>query len=212
MFDYNTSRNPMMLRELGRNIQKLARFLTTVEDRDTRNRYSVAMIELMKQVVPAIKDDHESNQRLWDDLHILADYQLDIDGPFPPPDPKTLARKPDKVPYGTNGIRFRHYGKNVEFMVSEAIKMEDEEQKKDAIIHIGKLLKSFHMTWNKEMPDDDIVLKNIGILSKGELTLDIEKVKEENLFDPLYKEKAKTNFSRNKKGGGQKNQNRRRRN
>ena len=214
MFDYNTSRQPMQLRELGRNIQKLAQYLTTVEDRETRSRYAEAMIVLMKQVVPAIKDDQESNQRLWDDLHILADFNLEIDAPFPKPDPETLVRKPDKVAYSTNEIRFRHYGKNVEFMIGEAIKLEDEEAKFDAIVHIGKLLKSFHTTWNSEVPDDALLLKNLEILSKGQLTLDIEKIRAENLFDPLYKDKPKpSNYSnRNKKGSKNQNQNRRRRN
>ena len=200
----------MQLRELGRNIQKLANYLTTVEDKETRSRYAEAMIVLMKQVVPAIKDDQEGSQRLWDDLHILADFKLDIDAPFPMPDPDNLERKPDKVSYGSNNIRFRHYGKNVELMIREAIKMEDEEAKKDAIIHVGKLLKSFHSTWNKEVPNDETVLKNIEILSGGELKMDLEKITAENLFDPLYKEKPRPAVHRHKKGS--KNQNRRRRN
>ena len=209
MFDYNTSREPMQLRELGRNIQMLAKYLTTVEDKEIRTRYAEAMVVLMKQVVPAIKDDQESNQRLWDDLHILSEFDLDVDSPFPKPDPETLVSKPDKVVYSTNNIRFRHYGKNVQFMVDEATKLEDDEAKRDAIIHVGKLLKSFHTTWNAEVPDDGLILKNIEILSGGKLTLDIEKIREDNLFDPLYKDKPKPAF-RSKKGS--KNQNRRRRN
>ena len=217
MHDYNTSREPLHLREMGRNIQKLARHLTTVEDRETRNRYAEAMVELMKQVVPDLKNDEEYNQRLWDDLHILADYDLDIDSPYPKPDPKVLARKPDKVPYGSNGIHFRHYGKNVEHMVSEATSMEDQEKQENAVIHLGRLLKSFHITWNKETPDDEIIIGIIEKLSDGKLTISLEKVKEENLFEPLYQERAssghkRTSNQRNKKKGGPKNQNRRRRN
>ena len=166
MFDYNTSREPMQLRELGRNIQMLAKYLTTVEDKEIRTRYAEAMVVLMKQVVPAIKDDQESNQRLWDDLHILSEFDLDVDSPFPKPDPETLVSKPDKVVYSTNSIRFRHYGKNVQFMVDETIKLEDDEAKRDAIIHVGKLLKSFNTTWNEEVPDDALILKNI-ILRKN---------------------------------------------
>ena len=217
MHDYNTSREPLQLREMGRNIQKLAKFLTTVEDRETRNRYAEAMVELMKQVVPDIKHDEEYNQRLWDDLHILSDYELDIDSPYPKPDPKVLARKPDKVSYGSNGIHFRHYGKNVEHMAEEATKMEDPEKKENAVIHLGRLLKSFHITWNKETPDDEVILGIIQKLSGGKLTIELEKVKEENLFDPLYQERSgghnrRMSNHRNKKKGGPKNQNRRRRN
>ena len=108
MFDYNTSRDPIQLRELGRNIQMLAKYLTTVEDKETRTRYAEAMIVLMKQVVPAIKNDQESNQRLWDDLHILSEFDLDVDSPFPMPDPENLVSKPQRVVYSKNNIRFRH--------------------------------------------------------------------------------------------------------
>ena len=59
----------------------------------------------MKQVVPSAKNNQESNQFLWDDLHILADFNLDIDGPFPLPAKENLVRKPDKVAYNASNIK-----------------------------------------------------------------------------------------------------------
>ncbi|MCF6360513.1 MAG: DUF4290 domain-containing protein [Cyclobacteriaceae bacterium] len=218
MFDYNTDREHLNLREFGRNVQKIAAHLLTIEDKEKRTRYATGLVELMRQVVPSIKDTPEDTQRLWDDLHLMTEFRLDVDTPFDMPD-EHLENKPQKVAYNMHKVRFKHYGHNLKLMVQEAVKMEDEAQKHDAIIHIGKLMKSYHMTWSKEIIDDEVLVKNIGIMSEGELNIDINKVKEDNLFEPLYKERirpANTAISnnRNKKNNsnGHKNQNRRRRN
>mgnify|MGYP002713149075 FL=1 len=213
MFDYNTGRESLMLREFGRNVQKLANHLMTIEDEEKRSRYAAGIIELMKQVVPSIKDTPEDNQRLWDDLHIMTNFELDVKGPYDKPEAHLQTKKPGKVAYNYHKIGFRHYGFNLELMVEEAMKMEDPEQRESAIVHIGKLMKSYHATWNKEVVDDEVIIKNIGLMSDGALTIDIEKVKEEGLFEPLYKEKIKQHTpSRYKKGNGHKSQKRRRSN
>ncbi len=215
MFEYNTDREHLNLREFGRNVQKLAEHLLTLDDKEKRMRYATGLVELMRQVVPSIKDTPEDTKRLWDDLHLMTKFKLDIDTPFDMPN-EHLENKPQKVTYNFNKINFRHYGHNLKLMVQEAAKMEDEAQKHDTIIHIGKLMKSYHMTWSKEIIDDEVLVKNIDIMSDGQLKIDIDKVKEENLFEPLYKERIKpenTADTRYKKSNsGHKNQNRRRRN
>jgi hypothetical protein len=70
-------------------------------------------------------------------------------------------------------------------------------------------MKTFHMSWNKETPEDAIIAKNIQILSGGELTLDLEKAAEYELMEPLYKDKPKSN--QQQRSGKGKSQNRRRR-
>jgi len=216
MFDYNTSRDHLNLREFGRNVQKIAAHLLTIEDKEKRTRYATGLVELMRQVVPSIKDTPEDTQRLWDDLHLMTDFNLEVDTTFDKPE-SHLEKPPQKVGYNMHNVRFKHYGHNLKLMVQEACKMEDEAQKHDAIIHMGKLMKSYHMTWNKEIIDDEVLVKNIGIMSEGALAIDINKVKEENLFEPLYKERIRpdntaTSTNRNKKNSnGHKNQNRRRR-
>jgi len=218
MFDYNTSREHLNLREFGRNVQKIATHLLTIEDKEKRTRYATGLVELMRQVVPSIKDNPEDTQRLWDDLHLMTEFKLEVDTTFDKPE-SHLEKPPQKVAYNMHKVKFKHYGHNLKLMVQEACKMEDEAQKHDAIIHIGKLMKSYHMTWNKEIVDDEVLIKNIGIMSEGALTIDINKVKEENLFEPLYKERirpantASSSNNRSKKNNnGHKNQNRRRRN
>lgn len=207
-YDYNTSREPMKLRQFGRNVQNLANYIAKLDSKEERNKYSEALVELMKQIVPSAKANQESNQLLWDDLHILADHGLDIDGPFPPPEQKLLDKKPERVGYSQGDIPFRHYGRNVLLMIEEAKKMENEEEKETAVFQVARLMKTFHISWNKENPEDTLIAKNIDILSGGELKLNLEKAEEFELLEPLYKDKPKTNQQKSGRGG--KNQNRRR--
>ena len=203
----------MKLRQFGRNVQNLARYINKLETKEERTKYAEALVELMKQIVPSAKNNQESNQFLWDDLHLMAGFELDVNGPFPMPEKETLDRKPDKVEYLRSNLKFRHYGRNVVLLIEEAIKLEDEEQKEAAVFHIARLLKSFHSTWNKETPEDQLIAKNIDILSEGKLKLNLEKAQELDLLEPLYKDKPKPIKPTNKSGGkgGAKSQKHRRR-
>ena len=211
MYDYNTAREPMKLRQFGRNVQNLANYVAELETKEERTKYSEALVELMKQIVPSAKANMESNQMLWDDLHILADFKLDVESPFPVPEKKLLDRKPDHVGYGKGNLPFRHYGRNVILMIEEAKKMDNPEEQEVAVFQIARLMKTFHLNWNKENPDNVVIAKNIDILSGKTLKLNLEKAVEFDLMEPLYKEKPKpTNHHKSGKGGG-KSQNRRRR-
>lgn len=111
--------------------------------------------------------------------------------------------------YPQSPIRYKHYGKNIERLVKEAIKLEDPQEREDAIIYLGKLMKTFYANWNKEALDDSVIIKDIKLLSGGELVMDIDKVRGDNLFEKLYKEqrrkpnnKPQQNGPRQGGGGG----------
>ena len=190
--EYNTERPHLILKEYGRNVQKLVEYIRTVPDKDKRTELAYTLIELIKQLTPTIKDQPENPQRVWDDLYIIADFNLDINAPYPVPERDILFKKPDRVDYPQSQVRFKHYGKNIEKLVKEALKKEDPQERQDAIIYLGKLMKTFYGNWNKETLDDSVILKDIQEMSGGALDMTIEKVREDNLFEKLYKERKKT--------------------
>lgn len=181
--EYNTGREALTLKEYGRNIHKLVEFVKTVEDKEKRNKYAATLVELMKQINPNVKDSNDYHQKVWDDLFIISDFNLEAEGPFPVPNSEILERKPNRVPYKSNEIRFRHYGRNVEIMISQAIEMESEEEKQGAIVAVGRLMKSFCLTWNKDSIEDRVILEHIKKLSGGKLSMDLAFVEEHKLFD-----------------------------
>ncbi|MBL7856878.1 MAG: DUF4290 domain-containing protein [Cyclobacteriaceae bacterium] len=198
--EYNTQRPFIILKEYGRNVQKLIEYIRSVPDKDKRTELAYTLIELIKQLTPSIKDQPENPQRIWDDLYIIADFNLDINNPYPVPERDILFKKPERVEYPKNDVRFKHYGKNIEKLVTEALKLEDAQEREDAIIYLGKLMKTFYSNWNKETIDDSVILKDIQLMSGGALNMTIDKVREDNLFEKLYKERKKV---RPQGGGGQ---------
>jgi hypothetical protein len=189
--DYNTQRPHIILKEYGRNVQKLLEYIRNNPDKDKRTELAYTLIELIKQLTPIVGDQPENPQRVWDDLYIIADFNLDINSPYPVPAREILFKKPERVEYPQSQVRFKHYGKNIEKLVKEALKIEDEQEREDAIIYLGKLMKTFYGNWNKETIDDSVILKDIQTMSGGALKMTIERVREDNLFEKLYKERKK---------------------
>ena len=190
--EYNTAREQIILKEYGRNVQKLVNYIRTVPDKKKRTDLATTLIELIKQLAPVAKEAQENPQRMWDDLYIMADFNLDVDNPFTTPDRTILFKKPRKMEYPQNDVRFRHYGKNIEKLVKEAIKKEDPKEREEAAIYLGKHMKTFYGAWNKETLDDSVIVKDLAILSQGKLVLNLDKVREDNLFEKLYHEQRKT--------------------
>jgi hypothetical protein len=200
--EYNTQRPQIILKEYGRNVQKLVEYIRSVPDKEKRTELAFTLIELMKQLTPSVKEATPENpQRMWDDLYIIADFNLDMNNPFPVPQRDILFKKPKRMAYPQSSIRFKHYGKNIERLINEAVKLENPQEKEDAIIYLGKLMKTFYGNWNKETLDDSVIVNDIKSLSKGALSVSLDKVREENLFEQLYRgEKRKMNPHQGERG------------
>jgi len=205
----------LILKEYGKNIQRLVDYITAIEDRDKRTQSAYAAIEIIKQLNPTVKQ--ENDQKIWDDLYIMSDFKLEVDAPFPMPEKELLGKKPLPIGYPKGEVRFKHYGRNIEKLIEGAIQLEDNEEQESAIIFIGQLMRSFHSTWNRENFDDAIILDDIKTLSKGKLHIDLEKVKENGLFEssthrdfklPLQEERRTT---KNKRTSQSNNNNNKRR-
>lgn len=219
--EYNTSRPDIILKEYGRNVQKLTEYIRSIPDKEKRTEMAFTLIELMKQLTPSVKEATPENpQRMWDDLYVIADFNLDLNNPFPVPDRETLFKRPKHIGYPQSSIRFKHYGKNIERLIKEAMKLENEQERQEAVIYLGKLMKTFYGNWNKETLDDSVIVNDIRTLSQGKLSLDLTKVREDNLFEQLYKgekrklgqeqsaDRERGGHHRNNGGGHRNNKNR----
>jgi uncharacterized membrane protein YgcG len=183
MFEYNTAKSGVILKEYGRNVQKLAEHIMTIEDRDKRTRYAATLVELMRQLNPSVRENNETTQKLWDDLFIMTNFELEVDAPYPMPEVDILTKKPKRLSYNTDPVTYKHYGKNIEKLIEKAIAEEDEQERKAAIVYLGKLMKGFYQTWNKENVDDAVIVKNLKEMSGGKLDIPLDEVKNNNLFD-----------------------------
>lgn len=183
-FTYYNAEKDITLKEYGRNIQNLVDSIVETPDRDKRNRLARTAIELMRQLNPSVQENTQDyTQKLWDDLFIISDFRLDVDCPYPKPETDVLFKRPERMSYPSGRIRYKHYGRTVENMIQKAKQLETEEERKAAAIAVGKLMKMFYKAWNKESIEDAVILEQLENMSEGMLTLSLEQVQRERLFD-----------------------------
>lgn len=204
--EYSTELPHLILPEYGRNIQKMIDYAISVEEKETRNKVAQAIIDVMGQLNPHLRDVNDFKHKLWDHLFIISDFKLDVDSPYPKPNRETFHTKPDKVNYPSNDIKFKHYGKICEDLIAKAIAMEEGEMKEALVESIANLMKRSYVNWNKDGVSDDVIFGHLAMLSKGNL-----KVKENTRlmhseaprpFVNNNNNKKKKNHSNSKHSGG----------
>ena len=174
----------ILFREYGRNIQVMVHHIAELDDRAKRTQLARTTVELMRMLNPQPGNDTvEFYQKLWDHLHIMGNFALDVESPFPVPTPEKLAEKPQPLRPAGGHVKFRSYGRNLELMVKKATAIEDEEERFSAILFIGRLIKTFYANMNKETLEDKSILRILGEMSNGKLTLPPDALSErESLF------------------------------
>jgi hypothetical protein len=170
-YDYNTQRKRMALPEYGRNVQKMVDHMKTIEDRNERNRAAKTIIQIMGNLNPHLRDEGDFKHKLWDHLTLIANFDLDIDPPYPLPEPTKFKEKPRTVPYKQGDIRFLHYGRIVELMIDAAVEMPDGEGKEYLTTLILNQMKKSYITWNRSQVADEVIIGDMKLLSGGKLKL-----------------------------------------
>jgi hypothetical protein len=170
-YDYNTQRKRMALPEYGRNVQKMVDHIKSIEDRGERNRAAKTIIQIMGNLNPQIRDIGDFKHKLWDHLAIIADFNLDIDSPFDPPEPSKLTEKPREVPYKQGDIRYLHYGRIIELLIDAASDMKDDEGKEYLTNLIVNQMKKSYITWNRGQVSDEVIIGDMKLLSGGKLKM-----------------------------------------
>ncbi|MEX1000735.1 MAG: DUF4290 domain-containing protein [Crocinitomicaceae bacterium] len=168
---YNTERPKMQIPEYGRNVQKMVDYAVSLGDKEERNKVANAIIKVMGELNPHLRDVEEYKPKLWTHLLIMSDFQLDVDFPYEKPEREKLAAKPESVPYPQSPIKIGHYGKNVEKMIDIACEMEKGEEREALEKHIGSLMKRFHLTFNSTFVEDETILEHLAKLSDGRIQL-----------------------------------------
>jgi hypothetical protein len=170
-YDYNSCRPRLILPEYGRNMQKMVDHILSMEDRDERNRLAQAIITIMGNMNPHLRDINDFKHKLWDHLALMSEFKLDIDYPYDVPRAEEFVEKPRRVSYNTNQIRFRHYGKIIERLIEEAIKLPEGEDKETLIKLIANQMKKSYLAWNRDSVTDAIIGADLEELSGKRIKL-----------------------------------------
>ncbi len=170
-FDYNSTRPKLILAEYGRNVQNMVDYICTLPTKEERNRHAQVVIEMMGFLNPHLRDVADFKHKLWDHLHIISDFKIDVDSPYPIPERDAIHPKPELLDYPQHRIRYKHYGHTLEKMIDRAKKMADPEKRKSMTLAIANFMKMAYLTWNKDTVEDEFILSDLRELSDGELQL-----------------------------------------
>lgn len=170
--DYNSQRPDLIIPEYGRHIQSMVQHAVTVEDREERNKMVRAIIKVMGQLFPYLRDIEDFNHKLWDHLYIMSDFKLDVDSPYPKPEPATLQSKPNRIPYPQTNIKYGHYGNVLENIIKEVSASVKEEDRPAASMMVANLMKRQYLNWNRDTVNDDMIIDQMREMSNGKLWLD----------------------------------------
>lgn len=177
------------MKEYGSNVQKLADHIVRIEDKAKRTLYAHILVELMRQIHPNMRDNQDYTNKLWDDLYIISGFELDVDSPFPPPSKEALGKKPLRVDYNQQNLQFRHYGRNIDLLLEKASQTENPEDRLAFVSYIFRLMRSFFNTWNKDNPEDNVLLAQLEQLSKGRLKEEIDYIRKSGPIDAAPKDR-----------------------
>ncbi|MDR1594722.1 MAG: DUF4290 domain-containing protein [Prevotellaceae bacterium] len=169
--DYNTQRKKLALPEYGRSIHKMVDWVTTIENRNERNRQIRAVIAVMGNMNPHLRDVNDFKHKLWDHVHIMSDFKIDIDSPYSIPTRESFNTPIHTIPYASEPIRVRHYGRNIQMMINTMANSTDSELKEKTLVMLANHMKKSYVTWNKETVSDDIIFRDIEYLSGGRVKI-----------------------------------------
>ncbi|MBI1838373.1 MAG: DUF4290 domain-containing protein [Flavobacteriia bacterium] len=170
--EYNTTRNKLILPEYGRNVQNMIGHAMEIADRDERNRAAQAIIEVMGQLNPHLRDVDDYRHKLWTHLFVMSNFKLDVDSPYEIPKAEELATKPERLEYPSSKIRFGHYGKYTQKILEGAAEVTDEGEKEYLKRSMANFMKKQFLVYNNDAVENHVIANQLSELSKKVLILE----------------------------------------
>lgn len=211
--EYNTSRQKMHIPEYGRNIQAMIEHLFTIDDRIKRTQAAYYIVSIMAQMNPQVRESSDYLHKLWDHLHIISDFKLDVEGPYEPPKREVIQRKPRHVGYSSNVIGYGHYGNYTKSLINKALLYDEGDEKNALVLAIANYMKKQFLSWNRDSVADETIIANLYELSGERLSLPAETklistneiMSKSGLSNPAAQPKQKKKFNQKQvTQGGQK--------
>ncbi len=170
--NYNYTRRKLFLPEYGRHIHEMIDSLLAIEDRRERNRQARAVIAVMGNLNPLLRDTADFTHKLWDHLFIMSDFRLDVDSPYPRPSREELTVTPRPMRYAQERIEYKHYGKYVERMIRALAGERDSRTVARTLDNLARYMRAKSYEYNQEHPNNEVIVKDIKRMSGGAVEID----------------------------------------
>ena len=167
---YNTTKDALVMPEYGRHVHNMINHAISLKDKKQQQECVDSIIKFMGQMNPHLRDVKAYTHKLWDHLHIMSNFELNVDSPYPKPEIQKLYKKPSRMEYPSNNIRFSYYGNTITSMIKKAINMKNPE-KEILTGMIANQMKKSYILFNKSSVDNNVIKQHLNQLSNGELKL-----------------------------------------
>jgi hypothetical protein len=206
--EYNTEREHLIIPEYGRHLQKMINYAKSRETKEERNKLAKAIISVMGNLQPHLRDVPDFQHKLWDQLFIMSNFELDVDSPYEIPTKEIYDERPEPLKYPQNHPKYRFYGNNIKTMIDVANTWEDSELKQALVFTIANHMKKCFLNWNKDTVEDEVIYDHLFELSGGKINL---KDSDEDLSDASSLMRSKSRHSNSNKGHKKKSNRQRKR-
>ncbi|WP_298499763.1 DUF4290 domain-containing protein [uncultured Algibacter sp.] len=206
--EYNTEREHLIIPEYGRHMQKMINHAKTLETKEERNKVAKAIIAVMGNMQPHLRDVPDFQHKLWDQLFIMSNFELDVDSPYEIPTKEIYEERPEPLEYPQNFPKYRFYGNNIKTMIDVANTWEEGELKEALTYTIANHMKKCFLNWNKDTVEDAVIYDHLFELSNGKINL---KDSDEDLSDSTSLLRTKGKYSSSNKKHHKKNSSNRQR-
>lgn len=163
--EYNTEREKLKMPEYGRNVLKMVEDVLAIEDREVRSRQAAGIVRVMELLNPQVHQEENWEQKLWDHLHIISGFRLDVDSPYPMPKVEELDVRPMPIPLKGRQVKATHYGRNIESIIDLIATLEEGEEKTAMIRSLAIYMRQQYLIWNKDSVADETIFNDIEKLS-----------------------------------------------
>ncbi len=170
--EYNTTRGKLILPEYGRNVQNMISHAMELENREERNRAAQAIIEVMGQLNPHLRDVDDYRHKLWTHLFVMSDFKLEVDSPYDIPKLETLNEKPKLIDYPKSSIKYGHYGNYTQAILEASRETTEPKEKEYLKNSMANFMKRQYLSHNNDAVENNVIAENLKELSKGCLILE----------------------------------------
>ena len=199
MLEYNSQQKQLVMPEYGRNVQQMVDHCLTIEDREERTRCAHTIINIMGNLFPHLRDIDDFKHKLWDHLAIMSDFKLDIDYPCEIVRKENLDTLPERIPYSTSNIRYRHYGKLTEQMMQKAQLMSEGEEREMLVNMLANYMKRSYLAWNKDNVEDEKIWQDVRDYTHGTIHINTPLMRAKDLKEGGSQPQQKQKNNKKKK-------------
>ncbi len=163
--DYNTQRDKLRMPEYGRNVQKMIEYVKNLPDTGKRDEQAKAVVKVMETLNTQVHLQENWEQKLWDHLHIISGFDIEVNSPYPAPEKAQLMSRPMNIPVKRKPLKAVHYGRNIEGIIDLVAEQPEGEVKTAMLRSLAIYMRQQYLIWNKDSVSDETIFQDIERLS-----------------------------------------------